>query len=65
MERREAAALLGISDDASERQLRTAYRRRIRERHPDRAGPAATVDAARIIEAYRVLSGAEAAPDRS
>jgi hypothetical protein len=60
MERSEAAALLGITDDASERQLRTAYRRRIRERHPDRAGPAATVDAARIIEAYRVLSDPDA-----
>ena len=63
MERREAAALLGITDDASEHQLRTAYRRRIRERHPDRAGPAATLDAARIIEAYRVLSDPDATTD--
>ena len=63
MERREAAALLGIADDASERQLRSAYRRRIRERHPDRAGPAATLDAARIIEAYRTLSDPDTTAD--
>jgi hypothetical protein len=62
MERAEAAALLGIEGEATEPQLRAAYRQRIRERHPDRAGPGATIDAARIIEAYRVLSDPAPAP---
>jgi hypothetical protein len=56
VDRTEAAALLGVPRDASVRQVRAAYRQRIRERHPDRAGPGATLDAARIIEAYRTLS---------
>jgi hypothetical protein len=56
MDRAEAAAVLGVRDGASTRQVRAAYRQRIRERHPDRAGPNATLDAARIIEAYRVMS---------
>jgi hypothetical protein len=62
MDRAEAASVLGVRDDASSRQLRAAYRQRIRERHPDRAGPNATLDAARIIEAYEVMSAPAAAP---
>jgi hypothetical protein len=62
VERSEAAALLGVRGDEPARQLRAAYRRRIRERHPDRAGEAATSEAARIIEAYRTLLAAAGAP---
>jgi hypothetical protein len=62
MNRIEAAAVLGVHDDASSRQVRAAYRQRIREHHPDRAGPDATLDAARIIEAYQVMSAPPPAP---
>ncbi|MBV9953206.1 MAG: DnaJ domain-containing protein [Acidimicrobiia bacterium] len=62
MDRHEAAAVLGVHDTASTRQVRAAYRQRIREHHPDRAGPDATVDAARIIEAYEVMSAPAPAP---
>jgi hypothetical protein len=62
MDRVEAAAVLGVHDSASSRQVRAAYRQRIREHHPDRAGPDATVDAARIIEAYQVMSTPTPAP---
>jgi hypothetical protein len=62
MDRAEAAAVLGVGDRASSRQVRAAYRERIRERHPDRAGPNATLDAARIIEAYQVMSEPAPAP---
>jgi len=54
--------VLGVHDTASTRQVRAAYRQRIREHHPDRAGPDATVDAARIIEAYEVMSAPAPAP---
>lgn len=54
--------MLGVHDTASTRQVRAAYRQRIREHHPDRAGPDATVDAARIIEAYEVMSAPAPAP---
>jgi hypothetical protein len=62
MDRSEAASVLGVHDGASSRQVRAAYRERIREHHPDRAGPDATLDAARIIEAYQVMSAPAPAP---
>jgi len=55
VDRREAAAVLGVGPSAPAHEVRDAYRRRIRARHPDRAGGAATGEAARIIEAYAVL----------
>ena len=56
MEPHEAATLLGLTIGADQREVRRAYLRCIRSRHPDIAGPAATADAARINEAYVVMS---------
>lgn len=54
----EARALLGVSPDDGWDTVRLAYRRLIRELHPDRAGPEATSRAAELNEAYSVLSHA-------
>lgn len=58
MELEEARSLLGVSPDDEWEAVRVAYRRLIRLQHPDRAGPGATVRAAELNEAYRVLSRA-------
>jgi len=50
-----------VAVSAGADEVRVAYRRRIRDRHPDRAGAAATDDASAINEAYAVLR-APAAP---
>lgn len=55
MDRTEAALILEIAPAAPWSDVRRAYRELIRSRHPDRAGAAATGEAARIIEAYAVL----------
>jgi hypothetical protein len=52
----EARALLGVTADDGWDAVRLAYRRLIRELHPDRAGPEATGRAAELNEAYGVLS---------
>jgi hypothetical protein len=55
----EALRVLGLPAGASDRAARDAYRRLVRERHPDVAGPAdtarATAATARLIEAYAVV----------
>jgi hypothetical protein len=51
----EAARVLGVAPGTDPATLRSAYRRLIRARHPDRAGHDHTAAAARIIEAYAVL----------
>ena len=58
MELDEARSLLGVSPTDEWEAVRIAYRRLIRQQHPDRAGPGATVRAAQLNDAYRVLSRA-------
>jgi hypothetical protein len=54
----EARSLLGVGPTDEWEAVRVAYRRLIRQQHPDRAGPGATVRAAQLNDAYRVLSRA-------
>eukprot|EP00929_Paragymnodinium_shiwhaense_P082490 TRINITY_DN43483_c0_g1_i1.p1 TRINITY_DN43483_c0_g1~~TRINITY_DN43483_c0_g1_i1.p1 ORF type:complete len:533 (+),score=104.23 TRINITY_DN43483_c0_g1_i1:85-1683(+) len=49
-------SLLGVSPSCSEADIRTAYRRRALETHPDKGGSGAAFRA--VIEAYEVLSNA-------
>ena len=53
--------MLGIADTDDWAVVRAAYRRLIRDAHPDKAGRAATGRAARLNEAYAVLSRAKRA----
>jgi hypothetical protein len=48
--------MLGVGPDDGWDAVRLAYRRLIRELHPDKAGPGATARAAELNEAYGVLS---------
>jgi DnaJ-class molecular chaperone len=49
-------AILGVDPDATERQIREAFRAVVRDRHPDTAPPASEPAAvAEVIEAYRML----------
>jgi hypothetical protein len=57
----EARAVLGVSDGDGWDVVRLAYRRRIRAAHPDVHGAGATPVAARLNEAYAVLSRAKRA----
>jgi hypothetical protein len=57
----EARAVLGVSDGDGWDVVRLAYRRRIRAAHPDVHGAGATPVAARLNEAYAVLSRARRA----
>jgi hypothetical protein len=52
----EARRVLGVGPSASHREVRSAYRRLVRAHHPDIAGPSGTRRAARVIEAYGVLT---------
>jgi hypothetical protein len=54
----EARSLLGVGPTDEWDAIRGAYRRLIRQQHPDRAGPGATIRAAQLNDAYRVLSRA-------
>ena len=54
MDRRQAAAHLGIDLDAPAVEVRSAFRRLLRRHHPDIAGGDGTA-ARRLTEAYRVL----------
>jgi len=49
-------AVLGVTTDATEKQLKTAYRMRSLQFHPDRAGQGGTAAFQRIAEAFQVLS---------
>ncbi|MGH9236274.1 MAG: J domain-containing protein [Acidimicrobiales bacterium] len=55
----EARAVLGVGDGDGWDLVRLAYRRRIRAAHPDVHGAGATPVAARLNEAYAVLSRAK------
>jgi hypothetical protein len=57
---REATAVLGVAAGAPWAEVRAAYRRLMRATHPDLAGPADALRAARIIEAYALLRHARA-----
>jgi hypothetical protein len=57
----EARAVLGVGDGDGWDVVRLAYRRRIRAAHPDVHGVGATPVAARLNEAYAVLSRAKRA----
>lgn len=57
----EARAVLGVGDGDGWDVVRLAYRRRIRAAHPDVHGAGATPVAARLNEAYAVLSRAKRA----
>jgi hypothetical protein len=54
----EARTLLGVSPTDEWDAVRAAYRRLIRQQHPDHAGSGATERAAQLNEAYRVLAQA-------
>lgn len=56
----EALAVLGLAAGATFADVRVAYRRLVRQAHPDVAGPGATALTARLTQAYAVLR-AEAA----
>jgi hypothetical protein len=57
MDTREALSILGISPGASAGEVRAAYLRLIRDRHPDVAGgdPGTARQAARVNQAYTVI----------
>lgn len=55
LDRRAALEVLGLTEGASEEQIRTAHRRRMREAHPDAGGDAAL--AARLNAARDFLLG--------
>ena len=58
MEVDEARAVLGVLATDEWSAVRLAYRKLIRELHPDRAGPRATDRAAEVNQAYAVLTRA-------
>lgn len=55
MNRVEAAAVLGVADDATAEVVRAAFRALVREQHPDRSGRAGSVEVSRLVEARRTL----------
>jgi hypothetical protein len=61
MDVREARSVLGVEPGDGWDVVRAVYRRRIRAAHPDHHGAAVTAAAARLNEAYAVLSRAKRA----
>jgi hypothetical protein len=61
MDEHEARVVLGVAEGDGWEAVRAAYRLRIRSSHPDTAGDRATATAARLNEAYAVLSRARRA----
>src|SRR4051812_46598018 len=61
--RKDARALLGVGPDASEGDLRRAFREAAKLAHPDRPGGCAE-RFRQVVEAYRVLSPAPKTDDR-
>ena len=57
MERDEAARHLGVAPDAPADVARSAFRRLVRQHHPDVTGDADSTAARTLTEAYRVLTG--------
>lgn len=55
MDTREALAVLGLGSGAAMTDVRAAYRRLVRQHHPDVAGADETAQAARLTEAYARL----------
>lgn len=66
MDRTEAAALLRVAHDASPRQVRSAFRKRVRADHPDRKGAQSSdtsnIDFQRLVEARDLLLTPAPAP---
>lgn len=60
MDREEACQVLGVEEDATPSEIRSAFRRLVRSHHPDRAGAGSGAHAVRIIAAYRLFE--ESAP---
>jgi hypothetical protein len=53
--RAEAAHILGVAADAGPEAVRTAFRARVREQHPDRSGRPGSVAVSRLVDARRTL----------
>ncbi|MGQ0617121.1 MAG: J domain-containing protein [Acidimicrobiia bacterium] len=51
----EARDVLGVGRDASTVEVRAAFRRLVRQHHPDRAGAAGNDATVRLVAAYRLL----------
>jgi len=62
MTRAEALQRLGLPADASNAQARAAFRARAKRLHPDARGGAAPEDFQRVLEAWRAIERAPAAP---
>jgi len=58
MARRDYYEILGVSPDATAEGIRAAYRRKVKELHPDRAGEEAVEAFRELQEAYEVLADA-------
>ena len=48
--------ILGISPDATVAEIRKAYRRKVKEFHPDRTGKETSAEFQLVVKAYRILS---------
>jgi tetratricopeptide (TPR) repeat protein len=56
---RDHYVVLGVTCDATEKQIKSAYRMRSLKHHPDRVGASGTAAFQRIAEAFAVLSDAD------